>query len=52
MVLGKGIRPDEFRFIEVALGANQKVVGRGMNCRFNLGNSLTNSNLRQNLKIL
>jgi hypothetical protein len=35
--LGKGVRKDKFRFVDVASGTNRMVGGRGMKCRFNLG---------------
>jgi hypothetical protein len=52
MGLEKGIEPNAFRFVEMALSANQMVGRRGMNCLLNLGIGVTKFNLCHNIKVL
>ena len=41
----KVVEHDEFRFVEVVAGANQKVGGRVTGCNLNLGEFVTRANL-------
>jgi hypothetical protein len=45
IIMVKAVDQDEFRFVEMAYGAKQKVEGKVIGCILNVGDFVTNANL-------